>query len=176
MDSNSWFIAIKKMLYKYELLDPITLMNNPPRKLEWKKSVDIAFNKYWSNLLIAKCKSYPSLEFLCTDKVQQWKPHSILQIGKNSDPSRETPKIAIKLKFLTGTYIFEKNRARYISESSSICKLCDEEVEDIEHFLLSCPMLNSTRLRYYSRFDHLTKLAYNEPFSTLSNIENSIYY
>jgi hypothetical protein len=39
MDSNSWFIAIKKMLYKYELLDPITPMNNPPRKLEWKKSV-----------------------------------------------------------------------------------------------------------------------------------------
>jgi nucleoside recognition membrane protein YjiH len=36
MDSNSWFIAIKKMLYKYKLLDPITLMNNPPRKLEWK--------------------------------------------------------------------------------------------------------------------------------------------
>jgi hypothetical protein len=47
MDSNCWFIAIKKMLYKYELLDPITPMNNPPRKLEWKKSVDIAFNKYW---------------------------------------------------------------------------------------------------------------------------------
>jgi hypothetical protein len=73
-----------------------------------KKSVDIAFNKYWSNLLIAKCKSYPSLEFLCTDKFQQWKPHSILQIGNNSDPSRETPKIAIELKLLTGTYIFEK--------------------------------------------------------------------
>jgi hypothetical protein len=71
MDSNSWFIVIKKMLYKYELLHPITLMNNPPRKLEWKKSVDIAFNKYWSNLLIAKCKSYPSLEFVCTDKFQQ---------------------------------------------------------------------------------------------------------
>jgi hypothetical protein len=71
VDSNSWFIAIKKMLYKYELLDLITLMNNPPRKLEWKKSVDIAFNKYWSNLLIAKCKSYPSLEFLCTDQFQQ---------------------------------------------------------------------------------------------------------
>jgi hypothetical protein len=37
-----------------------------------------------SNLLIGKCKSYPSLEFLCTDKFQQWKPHSILQIGNNS--------------------------------------------------------------------------------------------
>jgi hypothetical protein len=175
MDSNSWFIAIKKMLYKYELLDPITPMNNPPRKLEWKKSVDIAFNKYWSNLLIAKCKSYPSLEFLCTDKFQQWKPHRILQIGKNSDPSRETPKISIKLKLLTGIYIFEKNRARYISKSSSICKLCNKEVEDIEHFLLSCPILNSARLRYYSRLDHLTKLLYNEPFSTLSNIKKNPY-
>jgi hypothetical protein len=41
-------------------------------------------------------------------KFQQWKPHSILQIGNNSDPSRETPKIAIELKLLTGTYIFEK--------------------------------------------------------------------
>ena len=141
-----------------------------------EKSVDIAFNKYWSNLLIGKCKSYPSLEFLCTDKFQQWKPHSILQIGNNSDPSRETPTIAIKLKLLTGTYIFEKKWARYISESNLICKLCDEEVEDIEHFLLSCPILNSTRLRYYSRLDHLTELLYNEPFSTLSNIKNSIYY
>jgi hypothetical protein len=75
------------------------------------------------------------------------------------------------LKLLTGTYIFEKKWARYISESNSICKLCDEEVEDIEHFLLSCPILNSTRLRYYSRLDHLTELLYNEPFSTLSNIK-----
>jgi hypothetical protein len=92
-----------------------------------------------------------------------------------SDPSRETPKIEIKLKLLTGTYIFENNRARYISESNSICKLCDEEVEDIEHFLLSCPILNSTRLRYYSRLDHLTELLYNEPFSTLSNIKKLHY-
>jgi hypothetical protein len=67
-------------------------------------------------------------------------------------------------------YIFENNRARYISESNSICKLCDEEVEDIEHLLLSCPILNSTRLRYYSRLDHLTELLYNEPFSTLVSI------
>ena len=107
--------------------------------------------------------------------VQQWKPHSILQIGKNSDPSRETPTIAIKLKLLTGTYIFEKNRARYISKSSSICKLCDKEVEGIEHFLLSCPILNSTRLRYYSRLDHLTELLYNESFSTLTNIKKTPY-
>jgi hypothetical protein len=37
--------------------------------------------------------------------------------------------------------------------------------------LLSCPILNSTRLRYYSRLDHLTEMLFNESFSTLSNIK-----
>jgi hypothetical protein len=34
--SASWFIEIKKLLLKYELQDPIFMLDNPITKNEWK--------------------------------------------------------------------------------------------------------------------------------------------
>ena len=35
--SHSWFIAVKKILIKYELHLPETLIENPPTKIQWKR-------------------------------------------------------------------------------------------------------------------------------------------
>ena len=38
MDSTSWFISLKRALYKFELPLPLKLLENPPAKLQWKKN------------------------------------------------------------------------------------------------------------------------------------------
>ena len=38
---HSWFIAVKKILIKYNLPDPETLLENPVEKLNWKKKLSI---------------------------------------------------------------------------------------------------------------------------------------
>ena len=36
-DSNSWFVDIRKICIKYDIMDPYTYLENPLPKLEWKR-------------------------------------------------------------------------------------------------------------------------------------------
>jgi hypothetical protein len=42
--SASWFIEIKKLLLKYELQDPIFMLDNPITKKEWKSILNRKIN------------------------------------------------------------------------------------------------------------------------------------
>jgi hypothetical protein len=38
-NSTSWFVTIKKKLYKYDLPNPLSLLDSPVKKNEWKNIV-----------------------------------------------------------------------------------------------------------------------------------------
>ena len=50
MKSNSWFIEIKKILWKYDLGNIDELMNPSP-KLQWKKRVNKVVNEHWKDII-----------------------------------------------------------------------------------------------------------------------------
>jgi hypothetical protein len=50
---------------------------------------------------------------------------------------------------VTGTYPFQGSRAKY-SNISSICELCGENDENLEHFLLECKLLYAPRSEHLS--------------------------
>ena len=38
-DSNSWLVAEREILYKYELPKALELLNTPPEKIAWKRKI-----------------------------------------------------------------------------------------------------------------------------------------
>ena len=51
-NSTSWFITIKKKLYKYNLPNLLSLLDSPLKKNEWKNTVKKAVETHWK---IASC-------------------------------------------------------------------------------------------------------------------------
>ncbi|CAH1802944.1 unnamed protein product, partial [Owenia fusiformis] len=64
-NTPSWFNAIRKTLWKYDLPSIFTLLENPPPKDEWSKSVNKAVNIRCMQDLITEAKTKPTLKYLC---------------------------------------------------------------------------------------------------------------
>jgi hypothetical protein len=143
-NSNSWFVVIKKLLLKYNLNDPIYLLDHPVERQEWKREINKQLNTVWKEQIIHSLNLYQNLQYLSYDKYIPGKIHPILKVNCNS--SRDVNRIPTKLKLITGTYILQSNRAEFRrGEINKICLLCGDEEETLEHFILYCPMLVSIR-------------------------------
>ena len=102
---------IKKNLYKYGLPSPYELLENPPSKYVWKKAVNGKLVEYWKERLAGETLKKTSLKF--------WNPNNIeynvcSQIWARA--GRDTVsvhKANIHVKLLSGTYILQKNKARF---------------------------------------------------------------
>ena len=153
-NSNSWFTTVRKILYKYALQNPMSCLENPQNKNSWKKEIQTKINHFWKEKLIKDSSTYRSLEYLGFGHFNIGKPHRILNISNACDPTRETLRLVIKLKLITGTYILESKRSKYSNESSK-CKLCDMETEDLAHFLINCKILEPIRSHYINRIEEI---------------------
>ena len=153
-NSHSWFIIIKKYLYKYGLPSPYELLENPPSKYVWKKAVNGKLVEYWKERLASETLKKTSLKF--------WNPNNIeynvcSQIWARA--GRDTVsvhKANIHVKLLSGTYILQKNKARFNQyEVSSLCPLCGIEPEDLVHFMLTCEKLEEVRQPFITNLQKL---------------------
>jgi hypothetical protein len=52
--------------------------------------------------------------------------------------------VSMPLNDRTGTYFLQEVRAKYTCVSP-LCELCDEDVENLDHFLLKCKVLHAPR-------------------------------
>ena len=145
-DSASWFIGLRDILYKYELPSPLKLLENPPEKLQWKRTVKTAIHEYCRKQIQQDIPLYSSLKYFTGVDYIPGSCHTVLEI--KGDPIREIQKLSVKLRLLTGTYILQSKRVKFCdTEKSSLCKLCNEANEDLEHFLLKCKTLDPVRLQ-----------------------------
>ena len=141
--SNSWFIAVKKILIKYDLPLPEAVLDNPPSKNKWKKQYNSAINKHWSKKVISQAKLYSSLKFL-SKRYIVGQCHTAIKPLPHS--TRDINRIPVKNKILTGTYILQTNRAKFNqNEINPVCQLCWNADETIQHFLLDCSYLENVR-------------------------------
>ena len=142
--SNSWFIAIKNICVKYGLTDPIEMLYKPTAKLAWKRSVNQHVDRYWVEKIKFESTLYPSLRFLSSSTYTCGRRHPLLQDVRNQ---QEIPRIRLKLKVVTGTYILQMNRSS--SNQNRIdptCLMCGNGDENIEHFILECEALSHIRV------------------------------
>ena len=72
----------------------------------------------------------------------------------NSD--RDIPKIPVKNKVSTGTYILQTNRAKFNqNEVNPVCQLCNNDDETLQHFLTDCKSLEDARQPILIDFVHV---------------------
>lgn len=141
-NSKSWFIEIKKICIKYEITDCQQYIFTPLMKSEWKTMTKKKVYQYWNRLVNEESKSYPSLKWIMNcykigivHPILRTKTASVVDIAR----------IPLQVKIATGTYLLQVNRAKFNNKETSNCKLCDQAVEDISHFILSCPKLMTDR-------------------------------
>jgi hypothetical protein len=88
-----------------------------------------------------------SLKYLTIQENPTRYTHTIWKTTKLNP--RSVAKTSVKVKILTGNYTLQANRQKYNHhEVSPICKLCNLEPEDREHFILRCPILETKRKFY----------------------------
>lgn len=141
--SKSWFIAVKKILIKYNLPSPEELLNNPMKKLKWKKMFNTAINKYWTDQIISQSKLYSSLKYLSKSYVVG---NCHPAVKPYSRSNRDINRIPVKNKVITGTYLLQTNRVKFNqNEVNPTCQLCNNGDETLQHFLIDCKTLDKTR-------------------------------
>ena len=141
--SNSWFIAIRELCVKYDLTNPLELLQDPPSKESWKRTVNKQVNSYWTTRIGRSVEMYTSLRHLHAGEFRYGRRHPVIRTIGNA---REIPRITTKLKLVTGTYILQCNRSAFNqNEIEPTCLLCKTDIENTEHFLLCCPALHSAR-------------------------------
>ena len=148
--SNSWFIFIQGLLFKYQLPTAHDLIQELPSKTLWKATVRQAVIKLWTS----HCRS----ELLTKSSLKYMSPHSLNAEGVAPvwDTARDCPtesfKAAVKVKVLTGTYRTQACRAKFNqNKADPTCCLCGAEAEDVAHFLLRCPTLAKVRKPYLDK-------------------------
>ena len=141
--SNSWFIAIKDILLKYDLPMPWLLLDTQPTKFRWKNQIKRKINHYWSEVMKSRAFLYSSLKYL---NYEAYRPGTRPLVIQDPNGVKDVPRIHTKIKMITGTYILQVNRASFNqNQISSTCLLCKKEDENTEHFLLHCESLENIR-------------------------------
>jgi hypothetical protein len=84
INSNSWFIEIKKMLIKYNLQDPEYYLDNPMTKRLWITSIKREIQNYWQELITSMASYYPRLKYLNSANYRPGNIHPLLKIKCSS--------------------------------------------------------------------------------------------
>ena len=137
-----WINQAKSILSKYELPSIYELLETKPKKLQWKKQVKRAILEHWTNTLENQAKSMKSLSYLNLEACSLSKPHHVW--GKSLSNPKSVIRTAVHAQLLTLRYPLTgyKHAGRNFSK---LCPLCNQEEEEIEHFLLRCPLLKESR-------------------------------
>jgi len=137
-------MEIKKLFLKYDLEDPIILLDNPVKKEEWKRTVNKAINFKWKTQLLETKKLYKNLQYLNVGNPCYKGIHNLPRINYKS--ASGVDRIPVKLKLMSGTYLPQTSKAALKKNGNdSICLICGKDDETIEHFILQCLLSGSSR-------------------------------
>jgi hypothetical protein len=165
-ESKSWFTILKKTLIKYDFSNINELVAKPPKKSIWKSLIMKAVERYWAKKICEIATWYPSLERLNSEIYKPKLYHPILDISRDLNPSKAAMNVGIKIRLVTGTYFLQEVRAKFACVSP-LCELCDEDVENLDHFLLKCKVLHAPRLQHLSEINDILEDHIDTSFDNL---------
>ena len=143
-ESLSWFIQIKELCLKYDILNIYNYIENPLSKNQWKKMIKTKIYTYWKSRLLEEAKLYKSLKFM-GKHLMFGKVHPLAK--STTYNIRDIARIPIRLKIVTGNYILQSDKSAFSKKATSpICLLCKKKSEETTiHFLIVCEKLEETR-------------------------------
>ena len=147
--TGSWFHQVRNTCLQYKLPHPLTLLSlRPPPAKKWLKNLaKKRVTDYWEQKLGEEAASLESLKYFHPQFMSLEFPHPIFMSTKSS--SYEVTKAGVQAILLSGRYRTERLSRHWSANPSGSC-LCPsckglEISEDVEHILLHCPSLSTTR-------------------------------
>ena len=163
-DSASWTQKVRRTLWKYDLPSAYELVTDTPKKGEWKRKVRQAIQQYWAKHLKQQATAKKTLKFLNTDAYTPGKLHPIWETVDTEQ--YDIKRAQIKSRLVTGRYLLREDEARYRKTDPS-CQLCKSgAVENLQHFLLECPTLETARKGYMNKL--------TETIANLTQLETTV--
>ena len=139
----SWFCKITQLCFKYNLPHPLSMLEHPPNKIDFKRQVKNKVQDFWQIFLRERVTTLPSLKYLRPQFMSLSRPHPILSTAPNP---YEVNKMTVQIRMLSGRYRVGSLTRHFSPDSSGLCELCGTEVEDLPHMLVPrCPLLEDRR-------------------------------
>ena len=152
---SSWFLTVRNISKKYNLPDPLTVLQSPLTKVQWKRKCKSLVTDFYEKKLRAEAEILPSLELFKPNFMSLSSPHPLwLHAGSPF----EVRKAVISARMLSGRYRTDLLSKHWVKENpDGLCRLpgCSGQEGSLHHILLSCPALADSRagmIRMWSSF------------------------
>jgi hypothetical protein len=144
LSSNSWFIYVTKIAFKYQLPSTHVMITNPVSESKWKKLVRCHVTNFWKIELQKSAAKKSSLKYLDTNNIQFKQP---VHMWVHTQPNlRHVSRTRIRGRLLAGALSLQATRSLFKNKPSNPeCLLCNLEPETQEHLLARC--VNTHQLR-----------------------------
>ena len=147
--SKSWPWYVNKILKKYNLPSAISFLNFPPGNLVGlKRKVKTIIISYWERHLKFEASQKSTLSYINLDTCSLQSPHPVWKLGPAS--SFMVTKATIKARLLVQRYPLHYSRTSGL-KYGTLCPLCKDTEETMDHFLLRCPALQAARDPHLNR-------------------------
>lgn len=135
-NSSSWFVEIRRLMAKYDLVHPIDLLQTPVQKCKWKANCKAAVVTHWWKVLQDEAMLKSSLKHIeWSHSLTKGKPLPHL-IWRTTKSNRWLARTAIvKVRLMTHTY---RLQSRINRKEDGTCPLCGLERETETHFTANC--------------------------------------
>ena len=167
--ARSWFHGIYELSMKYNLPNPLVLLDNPPPKNAFKRQVKLQVIDYWQEVLRQEALALKSLEYF-NPFVHSLTTPSLIWLTAHNSPF-ECAKAVIVARMISGRYRCEALSSHW-SNSKGYClaPTCTNIRGDVEHLLLRCPALDSIREKMLNMWKSKTETQYPELYAIISQI------
>ena len=149
LEDKSWTTRVRQLLWEYKLPSAFEILENPPQKKHWARTVKDAVSTSVFDELKEEAKQKKSLKFINLDACQPGHPHPVWDTPP--DP-KQVIMASVKAKLLTQRYPLTATSCAGKSKVNS-CPLCSGPPECLTHFLTECPSLSEIRTHYLTKLD-----------------------
>ena len=150
--SRSWFLQVRDISSQYSLPDPLAILNSPPTKSAFKRTVKSKIIDYWEKKLRLEASKLDSLAYFKPKFYSLSKPHPIWT-SAGSNPY-EVQKACIQAKMLSGRFRTCWLSRHWSGDSSGSCSIPDCRLNPtpgtLPHILIDCQGLATSRQRVFS--------------------------
>ena len=142
---KSWFWKVREISLRYSLPHPLSLLDNPPTKESFKKTIKSKVVDFWEQKLRSEASQMISLVHFQPKYMSLQSPHPIWStVGSNP---YEISKAIQQARLLSGRYRTQYLVSHWSSNLSGHCSApgCENNIETVKHIIIDCVAYNSIR-------------------------------
>ena len=147
--ARSWFQQVRSICDQYGLGQALELIDNPEDKKAFKTKAKAQVMKYWHEQFVIEASKLKSLKYFKPELYSLRKPH-YMWCTAASNPY-ECSKSTLLARMVSGRYRSDMLCRHWSSNRTGSCRAptCSGIPGTLEHLLVSCPALGTTRERLY---------------------------